>query len=331
MLILCVVNKALLFPGQGSQCVGMGKDFYETFPVAKHLFQEAEDILSLPLSKIMFGDQDDVLRQTRYAQPALFVFGACMVRVMEDVFGLNIGGNFSCVAGHSLGEYTALYAARAVTFDRAMQWIKQRYEAMQQIKEGGMVAVLGLHKESIQTVLDQVRDQGAVCFMSNENSPQQTVISGLGKDLDLLTSIAQKSGASKVVKLNVSGPFHCPLMQPAQDIFEPYLAEQRLSCPVCPVISNATGAMHEDPVKLHSNLRVQMIRPVLWVQTQVALDAAGVSHLYEMGPGRVLSSLARKTIPHISSVALSSVGLLEKHVDLMQNDSSRLTNGQSRL
>ena len=307
------MNSAL-FPGQGSQYVGMGRDFFDEFSVVRDLFQEAEDALSLSLRKLMFDGDEDTLRQTRYAQPSLFLVGACIVRVMEDIFGTSIPKHFGCVAGHSLGEYTALYAARSLSFSHAIKLIKRRCEAMRQVHNGGMVAVLGLSPDQVHNVVKSIKNSGGVCEVSNENSPQQTVVSGKKGCLEKVAIRSKEAGASKVVTLNVSGPFHCSLMQPAQDAFVPFVRQEKLGAPVCPVITNVSGRPQTDPDTLVQHLETQITRPVLWVQTQQALVDLGVSQCVEIGPGRVLAGLARKTIPQVQTLSIGSVEALKDNL-----------------
>ena len=303
--------------------MGMGKDFFHEFSWVKDLFQEAEDTLSLPLRKVMFDGDEETLRQTRYAQPALFVMGACMVRAMEDVLGWSVQENFSCVAGHSLGEYTALYAAQSVQFAQAIRLIARRCEAMQQVREGGMVAVLGLSLEQVHDAVNHTREQGGICAVSNENTPLQTVVSGHQKSLVSFSDVARDMGATKVVTLNVSGPFHCDLMQPAQDAFSPFLMKEALHDPVCPVITNVTGCPASRAQVLLDSLRVQITRPVLWVKTQASLMNLGVVQCIEMGPGRVLAGLARKTMPQVCITSIGTVKELTEWVSSFQKVSEK--------
>jgi [acyl-carrier-protein] S-malonyltransferase len=319
-----MMQKGLLFPGQGSQYIGMGQDFFHEFSLVQELFQEAEDTLSLPLSKIVFDGDEDTLRQTRHAQPALFTLEACMVRVMEDTLGLNVHENFACVAGHSLGEYTALYAAKSLGFAQALRLISRRCEAMQRVKDGGMMAVLGLTLAQVHEAVSQVQKQRGICAVSNENTPVQTVVSGRMDALALFVDVAKAMGAAKVVPLNVSGPFHCHLMQPTQDAFAVFLIQESLDDPLCPVITNVTGCAQSCGKALLRDLQIQMTHPVLWVKTQDTLVHRDISQCVEMGPGRVLAGLARKTMPAVRVSSIGSVKDLTAWVSMVQSSKTAL-------
>lgn len=289
--------------------MGMGKDFFHEFPLVRSMFQEAEDLLSLPLRKVMFDGDEETLRQTRYAQPALFLMGACVVRVMEDILECHVKDYFSYAAGHSLGEYTALYAVRALGFAQGIKMIAQRCAAMQKVQNGGMVAVLGLSMDQLHEAVHAVCQKGAACAVSNENSPVQTVVSGSQSGLVLLSDMAKDMGASKVVPLNVSGPFHCDLMQEAQDEYAAYLEKETLNDGICPVVTNVTGRPVWRAQDFSDHLARQITQPVRWVETQKTLEELGVVQCLEMGPGRVLAGLARKTVPDLS---VSSVGTFKE-------------------
>jgi [acyl-carrier-protein] S-malonyltransferase len=304
------VKKALLFPGQGSQCVGMGKDFFDTFSALRVLFEEAEDACALPLTKVMFDGDDDTLRQTQYAQPALFLMAASMVRVMEDECGIDVGCVFDCVAGHSLGEYSALYAAKALDFSSVVGLIAARCKAMQTVKNGGMVAILGLTIDEVRRAVHDVNTQGGMCAVSNENAVLQTVVSGQCDSLDHVARHALDQGAKKAVILNVSGPFHCGLMQAAQDAFMPAIKGVQWRTPVCGIVTNVTGRVQTSPDSIRQHLGQQMTCPVLWVDTLRTVAERGVQHCVEMGPGRVLAGLGRKTVPDIETVSVGSVDAL---------------------
>jgi [acyl-carrier-protein] S-malonyltransferase len=258
----------------------------------------------------MFDGSESELRATNYAQPALFLTSLAIVRVLEEEFGI-IPSQWRLMAGHSLGEYTALHVAGVISLQQTLELIKIRGTAMATIKDGGMIAVMGIaHDVLIQRVQD-LNDEGIGCFLANDNSPQQAVISAAAAHLPLLAERLSAFGALKSVILNVSGPFHSAMMASAQDIFAPVLGGVPFSPPCCPMVTNVSGKEQNDATIIKDHMRQQMTHPVLWRTTQLTLAGASVTHIIEIGSGKVLSGLAKKTIPNVQICALNTIGAIQ--------------------
>lgn len=295
--------KTFLFPGQGSQKVGMGKDFYEAFETAKKRFNEANDILGWDLKALIFEGPEEELKATQNTQPALFTVEAAI----NDV--LNEKGIFpSFTLGHSLGEYGALYAADVYSFTDGLRIVAKRGELMAEagkVAKGSMAAVIGLSKDVIVDVLSGV--EGGVVVPANENSPEQTVISGDASAVDIACEKLNDAGAKRVVKLTVSGAFHSPLMQPAADEFQEFLTSFTFNNAKCPVIPNVTAKPENNPDALKGLLVKQLLSPVRWVDSMECIKQNVASSCIEAGPSNVLKGLARKCDPEINVVSCDTV------------------------
>lgn len=302
---------AAVFPGQGSQHVGMCHDFYTQFETVRRVFQEVEDTLHQSLTKVMFEGSESDLRATDYAQPALFATSTAILRLLEEELDLR-ANQWGVMAGHSLGEYTALHGAGVLSLEQTLTLIKLRGQAMATIKNGGMVAVLGLSHEVLSNLAQGLNHEGIPCFLANDNSPQQGVLSAHLEHLPLLVERSRTLGALKSVVLKVSGPFHCALMRSAQDQFTPLLDIMPFCAPQCPLVTNISGRAHLNPMVLKDHARQQMTHPVLWRQSQLSMAASGITHMVEIGAGKVLCGLAKKTIPHVHTHALNSVAALRE-------------------
>jgi [acyl-carrier-protein] S-malonyltransferase len=280
--------KAYIFPGQGAQFPGMGKEQYEADAAVRELFEQANEILGYRLSDVMFHGSEEELKQTRITQPAIFVYSLARVQMA--------GENFrpAAVAGHSLGEFTALVAAGALTFADGLRLVRQRAEAMQracELTESTMAAVLGLDDANIEAVCAGIDTE--VVVPANYNSPGQLVISGSKAGIQLAIERLQAAGAKRVVELAVGGAFHSPLMQPAQDELQQAIEATPFRVPNCPVYQNVDALPHSDPATIQLNLIRQLTAPVRWTQTIEQMAADGYTEFIEAG-GKVLQGLVKK-------------------------------------
>lgn len=284
------------FPGQGSQAIGMGKELYQNFASARLLFQEAEDTLSEHLTRYLFEGPEEALRETRYAQPAIFLVSMVVLKILEEEFGITLD-TFQGAAGHSLGEYSALCGTGVLSFGDALRLIKIRCQEMSKVSDGGMLAILGLNLKTIEDVVQAMPSQYGLCEIANDNTPQQIVLSGQSSALEEVSKRAIACGAKRCVFLQVSGPFHSSLMQSAQRVFAERAQEITFSSPSIPIYTNVSAMPQRDPDILRENLIRQITHRVQWRQTQLNWQQEGCTHLMELGGNGVLCGLARKTVP----------------------------------
>ncbi|MBR0539970.1 MAG: ACP S-malonyltransferase [Bacteroidales bacterium] len=280
--------KAYVFPGQGAQFVGMGKDLFDKSSKAKDMFHKANNILKFKITDIMFEGTEDDLRQTKVTQPAIFLHSVILATMLEDF-------DPSMVAGHSLGEFSALVANKVLPFEDGLRLVSKRAMAMQkacEIQPGTMAAVLGLDDRVIEDVCASVKD--AVVVPANYNCPGQLVISGSTEGVALASDKLREAGAKRVVPLSVGGAFHSPLMEPARVELAEAINDTKFSQGICPIYQNVTGQSVNDPEIIKKNLIAQLTSPVLWTQTMNNILATGVKTVVEVGPGTVLQGLFRK-------------------------------------
>jgi [acyl-carrier-protein] S-malonyltransferase len=307
------MTRAFVFPGQGSQAVGMGKDLAEAFSVAREVFEEVDEALSQNLSKIMFEGPDDQLVLTENAQPALMAVSLAVSRVLEKEGNINLADHCAMVAGHSLGEYSALAAMGAFSIADTARLLKVRGKAMQAavpVGEGAMAACLGLSLEDAQAVAEEAA-HGEVCTAANDNAPGQVVLSGAKAAIDRAIEIAKEKGAKRSVLLPVSAPFHCALMQPAADAMAEALADVIINAPSVPVVANVAAEQVTDPEEIRKLLVEQVCGSVRWREGVLYMKDQGVEQLVELGTGKVLSGLARRIDRSLTGVAVNGPADIE--------------------
>jgi [acyl-carrier-protein] S-malonyltransferase len=303
------MKKAVVFPGQGSQVVGMGKDLAASFSTAKEVFQEVDEALSQKLSYIMFEGSESDLTLTENAQPAIMASSIAILRVMEKQMGFSIKETASFVAGHSLGEYTALCAAGSFTLADTARLLKLRGQAMQRAVpkgEGAMAAILGLEMDAVEAIVEEAGLTGEVVAVANDNSPGQIVISGSAIGIEKASELAKAKGAKRAVLLPVSAPFHCPLMQPAADEMKAALAARVIQPPMVPLIANVTARDVRDPEMIRDLLVQQVCGRVRWRESVSYLHTQGVSQLIEIGVGKVLTGLAKRIEKDMDAICIAS-------------------------
>ena len=300
--------RILVFPGQGSQSVGMGKELADAFTVAKEVFLEVDDALSENLSKKMFEGPAEDLLLTENAQPALMAVSMAVVRILQQEGKISLADTFKYAAGHSLGEYSALCAAGAFDVTTAAKLLRTRGKAMQQavpVGQGGMAALIGVNLEQAREIAREAA-QGEVCVAANDNAPGQVVISGTMAAIDRAVEIAAQKGIKRAVKLAVSAPFHSPLMKPAADVMAQALAEVEVKEPRFPVIANVTARPVTKPEEIRELLVEQVTGSVRWRESMLFVLENGVDTLIEAGAGKVLTGMAKRIHPELKGRALNT-------------------------
>jgi [acyl-carrier-protein] S-malonyltransferase len=308
------MTRAFLFPGQGSQKVGMGKELADAFTCAREVFQEVDDALSQKLSKLMWEGPEDGLLLTENAQAAIMTASIAAVRVLEKEMGLDVAKHAYLVAGHSLGEYSALCAAGGFTLANTARLLKIRGQAMQSavpVGEGGMTALIGAEIEQAEDVAKEAASAGGVCVVANDNAPGQVVISGTLDALARAGEIAKAKGIKRAMPLNVSAPFHCPLMQPAADRMAEALAAVIIRPLIVPVLANVTAKEASNPDHVRQLLVEQVTSRVRWRESILALKSLTVDTTVEFGGNKVLTGMVKRIDKELQTVTLDTPGDLE--------------------
>lgn len=291
--------KAYVFPGQGSQFSGMGKDLYESNPVAKALFEKANDILGFRITDIMFNGTDEELKQTKVTQPAIFLHSVVLASTLDNF-------HRDMVAGHSLGEFSALVANKTLSFEDALVLVSKRALAMQkacELNPSTMAAVLNLDDKVVEAICADITAAGNVVVAANYNCPGQLVISGSLEGVNIACEKMKEAGAKRALILPVGGAFHSPLMEPARIELEAAINATHFNTPICPVYQNVTASAVTDPSEIKRNLILQLTAPVKWTQTVENMISGGATTFTEVGPGKVLQGLVKKVNKDIEAVS----------------------------
>ncbi len=294
------MKTSYIFPGQGSQFSGMGKELYETNPVAKKMFDRANEILGFTITDIMFSGTDEELKQTKVTQPAIFLHSVILAHTMGDQFRPDMA------AGHSLGEFSALVACKALSFEDGLQLVKARAFAMQRACEmvpSTMAAILNLEDQVVEDICSKIMASGEVVVAANYNCPGQLVISGSINGINTACEQLKAAGAKRALVLPVGGAFHSPFMQPAREELAQAIASTSFSVPICPIYQNVNAMPMTDPSAIKENLIAQLTAPVRWTQTIQNMITDGATHFVEVGPGKVLQGLVKKINKDLEAVS----------------------------
>jgi [acyl-carrier-protein] S-malonyltransferase len=300
--------RAFVFPGQGSQAVGMGAELVNSSAASRAVFAEVDEALGQKLSELMFNGPIETLTLTENAQPALMAASLAVMRALEVEKGFKLADKVKFVAGHSLGEYSALAAAGALSIGDAARLLRIRGQAMQAavpVGQGAMAALLGVGKDVAEKLAAEAA-QGEVCQLANDNEPTQAVISGAKTAIDRASGLAKAHGVRRFMPLNVSAPFHCALMQPAADAMAEALSKIAVKAPVVPVVCNVLAQPISDPEEIKKRLVEQVTGTVRWRECVMAMSAAGVTDLFEIGSGKVLAGLAKRIVPTLNATSIGT-------------------------
>ena len=298
---------SLVFPGQGSQYIGMGKDFFHNFPIANEVYSEVDDVLGFSLSKLIFNGQIEDLTLTKNAQPAIMATSIAILKTLEKE-GFKIKKS-KFVAGHSLGEYTALCASGAISIADTAHILKMRGIFMQEavsVGVGAMAAILGLNLDNVETLVAEIKDN-EICEIANDNEPNQVVLSGHRTAIEKACVKAKSLGAKRAILLPVSAPFHCSLMAPAQENMINLISGLNIEKPNVPLISNVTSIPTQDIEEIRKNLINQITGRVRWRESILFMKKSGIQIIYEIGPGRVLCNLIKRIVDDVEQENISKV------------------------
>ena len=315
------MTNAFIFPGQGSQKVGMGKDLYDNFPVAKEVFQEVDDALSINLSRIIFEGEEEELKLTINTQPALMAVSFAIVRVIESFIGKNISEVGKFTAGHSLGEYSALVSARSIKLNDAAKILRLRGEFMQNavpLNIGAMAALIGVETNIIEEIRSKYVEKDEIIDIGNDNAPGQFVISGHNSIVDKVIANHKAFGIKRAIKLPVSAPFHCRLMEKARENMESYIQDLELLSPKLILVNNVGAAPLTETNKIKDSLIEQITNTVRWRESIDNMCDLGVDNFIEIGAGNVLSGLVKRINKTVNSSSIQNIENIENYINILE-------------
>ena len=299
---------ALLFPGQGSQIVGMGSEFYENFDIVKTIFKEADEKLNYNISRIILEGPENELQLTQNTQPAILTVSYSIFKVLKDEFGFEFK-NFNYFAGHSLGEYSALVCAESLSFNDAIYLLNERGKAMQEavpVGKGSMMAVLGLKTEELNNMMQNINFKEGICELANDNANGQIIISGDKESVQLFQNLL-KEKKIKSIPLKVSAPFHCSLMKPAAEIMKSKINKVKFDDPIFEIINNVTAKVEKNSDIIKDLLINQIYSTVRWRESLINMEVAGVKNFIEVGPGKALIGMVKRTIKNSNCFSINSI------------------------
>ncbi len=315
------MTNAFIFPGQGSQKVGMGKDLYDNFPVAKEVFQEVDDALSINLSRIIFEGEEEELKLTINTQPALMTVSFAIVRVIEGFIGKNISEVGKFTAGHSLGEYSALVSARSIKLNDAAKILRLRGEFMQNavpLNIGAMAALIGVDTNIVEEIRSKYVEKDEIIDIGNDNAPGQFVISGHNSIVDKVIANHKAFGIKRAIKLPVSAPFHCRLMEKARENMESYIQDLDLLSPKLILVNNVGAAPLTETNKIKDSLVEQITNTVRWRESIDNMCDLGVDNFIEIGAGNVLSGLVKRINKTVNSISIQNIENIENYINILE-------------
>ncbi len=315
------MTNAFIFPGQGSQKVGMGKDLYDNFPVAKEVFQEVDDALSINLSRIIFEGEEEELKLTINTQPALMAVSFAIVRVIENFIGKNISEVGKFTAGHSLGEYSALVSARSIKLQDAAKILRLRGEFMQNavpLNVGAMAALIGVDTNIVEEIRSKYAEKDEIIDIGNDNAPGQFVISGHNSIVDKVIANHKTLGIKRAIKLPVSAPFHCRLMEKARENMESYIQDLELLSPKLILVNNVGAAPLTETNKIKDSLIEQITNTVRWRESIDNMCDLGVDNFIEIGAGNVLSGLVKRINKTVNSSSIQNIENIENYINILE-------------
>jgi len=304
---------ALLFPGQGSQVIGMGSEFYSNFDLVKKIFKNADEVLNYPISKLILQGPEEQLQLTQNTQPAILTVSYSIFKVMKTEFDINFN-TFKYFAGHSLGEYSALVCSESLAINDALYLLHERGKAMQAavpVGKGSMIAVLGLKIKEIKDILNKYKDVKGICEIANDNADGQVIISGNKESIQSLQSFL-KGKKIKSIPLKVSAPFHCSLMKPAADSMKEKINITEFKKPLFKIVNNVTAKAEEENNNIKSLLIDQISSTVKWRESLIYMSNAGVNNFIEIGPGKALTGMAKRTIKNSNCFSINSIADIKK-------------------